>query len=194
MEKQEVSKWFAETADWYILHVKAYEEQHIATRLQAAWDTEKYLAFVPMRDYAYHKKGRTYKRRIPWIHSYVFIAATVSEDECLAEIDRLTQYDEAVYKVLRNGGREDSAKLTERDRAFMRAILDESFTIPALEVVKVGDRLVIADGSPFAGMGGRIVRVDKHKHTATVAFGLCGADMKYTVALADAFKPPGDFR
>jgi len=188
-EKPRLSKWFAETSDWFILFVQTYEERRIAKGLQEALDEEKYRVFVPMKDYAYHKQGKTFIRRVPWINGYVFIATTVSEDECLATIERLTRYDEAVFKMLRNGDRSDSAMLDDHDRAVMRALLDDNFCIPALETVEVGGRLVIADDSPLTGLGGEIIKVDKYKQTATVTIEILGRKVPYVVALAEAYKP-----
>jgi transcription antitermination factor NusG len=141
-----------------------------------------------MKDYAYKKQGETVVRKVPWINGYVFIATTVNEDECLVEIERHTRYDDTVYKILRNGGKNDSAKLSDHDRAIMRAILDENFNIPALETIQVGDRLIIADSSPLAGVGGKIIKVNKKKQTATVSVKILGKTIEYEVMLADSYK------
>jgi transcription antitermination factor NusG len=185
---KELSKWFAETADWYVLFVKTYEEKRIADSLSALMDSEHYTVFVPMKDYAYHKQGATLTRKVPWINGYVFVATTVNETECLSELERHTHHDNAVFKVLRNGGKSDSAKLNDHDRSIMRAILDENFNIPALDTVQVGDKLVIADNSPLAGVGGNIVKINKNKQTATVSVETLGRTFFYTVMLADSYK------
>jgi transcription antitermination factor NusG len=185
---RELSKWFAETANWFILFVRTYEERRVADSLSFLLDQNKYTVFIPMKDYAYHKQGKTFTRKVPWINGYVFIATTVDEDEFLAEIEQHTRFDDGVYKLLRNGDKNDSAKLSDHDRAIMRAILDENFNIPALETVQVGDRLIIADSSPLAGIGGKIIKVNKKKQTATVSVNILGKNVDYEVMLAGSYK------
>jgi transcription antitermination factor NusG len=141
-----------------------------------------------MKDDAYHKQGKTITRKVPWINGYVFIATTADEDECLTELEQHTRLDDGVYKLLRNGDKNDSAKLNDHDRAIMRAILDENFNIPALETVQVGDRLIIADNSPLAGVGGEIIKLDKKKQIATVSVNILGKAVDYEVMLAKSYK------
>jgi transcription antitermination factor NusG len=70
----------------------------------------------------------------------------------------------------------------------MRAILDENFNIPALETVQVGDRLIIANSSPLAGVGGKIIKVNKKKQTATVSVNILGKAVDYEVMLKQSYK------
>jgi transcription antitermination factor NusG len=166
-EKQAVSKWFMDEANWFALFVRTYEEQRVMEQLQSKLDPDRYAVFVPTKDYAFSKNGTKSIRRVPWLSGYVFIASMDSPEECLEEVRFHIYRDSRVYKILSNDGQMDSIALSENDKAIMTAILDEEFNIPAIEAVVVDDKVVILDGA-FRGIGGKVVKVNKHRQTATL--------------------------
>ncbi|GHU81440.1 hypothetical protein FACS1894191_8320 [Clostridia bacterium] len=190
-EKQTLSKWFAFSANWYVLFVQTYEERRVAEFLQGKLDPEKYVAFCPTKDYAFQKNGKIATRKALLFTGYVFIAASVDEQECLATVKPLIYTDSSIYKLLSNGGDTDSVKLSEHDKAIMTAILDENFNIPALEAVLVGDRVKIIDGSALEGVGGLVKRVNKHRQTAIIEIPMFNSTIQCEVMFAYLVKPEG---
>jgi transcriptional antiterminator NusG len=166
-EKQAASKWFSDEANWFALFVRTYEERRVMEQLQSKLDTDRYAVFVPTKDYAFSKNGIKTIRRVPWLSGYVFIASTVSPEVCLEDVRFHIYRDPHIYKMLSNDGHMESTALSEHDKSIMTAILDEEFNIPAIEGVMVDDRVVILDGA-FRGVGGKVVKVNKHRQTATL--------------------------
>jgi len=166
-EKQTLSKWFAYTANWFVLFVQTYEERRVAERLQAKLDPDSYVVFVPTKDYSFIKGGVKTVRKVPWLDGYVFIAATVTPEKCLEEVKPIVYADSHIYRLLSNDGLPEDIALCEQDKAIMTAILDENFNIPAIEAVLVDDRVNIIDGA-LEGIGGKVVKVNRHKQTATL--------------------------
>jgi transcription antitermination factor NusG len=85
-EKQAVSKWFVDEANWFALFVRTYEEQRVMEQLQSKLNPDRYVVFVPTKDYAFSKNGTKTIRRVPWLSGYVFIASMDSPEECLEEV------------------------------------------------------------------------------------------------------------
>jgi transcriptional antiterminator NusG len=166
-EKQAVSKWFMDEANWYALFVRTYEERRVMEQLQGKLDSDRYAVFVPTKDYAFSKNGIKTIRRVPWLSGYVFIASMDSPEECLEKVRFHICRDPRVYKMLSNDGQMESTALSEHDKSIMTAILDEEFNIPAVEGVVIDDRVVILDGA-FRGVGGKVVKINKHRQTATL--------------------------
>jgi len=188
-EKRALSKWFAAKANWFVLFVQTFKEREVADRIQSKLDNEKYVVFVPTRDRTYIQKDKSVLiKRVPLFGGYVFIATTDDEDECLSAIAPLIEPDSTVYKFLRNGGKDDAAKLTDRDKAAMTALLNEEFNIPALEAVNVGDRVEIVDRR-FEEIG-EVVKVNKRRQTAILRLELFGRAAMCEVALEFLAKEP----
>jgi hypothetical protein len=99
-EKQTLSKWFAHTANWFVLFVRTHEERNAAERIQEKLDAEKYVVFVPTKDYAFKKEGKVIRRKVPWLDGYVFIAATVSAHECLQEVKPIVLGNPGILQTL----------------------------------------------------------------------------------------------
>lgn len=175
-------KWFAFSANWYVLFVQTYEERRVAEFLQGKLDPEKYVAFCPTKDYAFQNNGKITTRKALLFTGYVFIAATVKP---------LIYTDSSIYKLLSNGGDTDSVKLSEHDKSIMTAILDENFNIPALKAVLVGDRVKIIDGSALEGVGGLVKRVNKHRQTAIIEIPMFNSTIQCEVMFAYLVKPEG---
>ncbi|GHU75158.1 hypothetical protein FACS1894188_05370 [Clostridia bacterium] len=173
-EKRTLSKWFEAKSNWFVLFVQTYEERRVAERLQGKLDNDKCVAFVSMRDRTYTQKDKTVPiKRVPLFGGYVFIATTEPETECLKRIVPIVQFDKTIYKVLRNDGKGETAKLSDRDKAVMTALLNEDFNIPALEAVDIGDRIEVLAGA-LEGIGGVVKSVDRRRHTAIVNLKLMG--------------------
>jgi transcription antitermination factor NusG len=172
-EKRSVSRWFAAKANWFVLFVRTYEERRVAERLQSRLDPEKYVAFVPLKDYVYKKKGVLEKRKIPWIGGYVFIAAMVGAEELLQTVKPLIFNDPTVYKLLSNDGERQSIMLSPSDKAVMTALLDENFNIEPLEAVQVGDTVEVIDGV-LETYGGEVISVDAKKQVSVVRMDFMG--------------------
>ncbi len=172
-EKQELSKWFADTANWFVLFVRTYEERRVAELLQDKLDPERYIAFVPTKDYAFSKGGMKTVRRVPWLDGYVFIASTANPEKCLEEVKPIVYSDSRIYKLLSNDGLRENIALSEHDKAIMTTILDENFNIPAIEAVMVGDKVTVVDGT-LKGIGGKVVRINKRKQTASLEIEMFG--------------------
>jgi transcriptional antiterminator NusG len=190
-EKRVLSKWFAYTANWFVLFVQSREEQRIAERIQNKLDAEKYVVFVPTRDYAFRNgNGKFEVQQRPWLSGYVFIVTTAGEGECLEAVTPFVHQSADIYKFLSNGGEVDSVKLSERDKSVMTTILDENFNIPALEAVLVGDKVQIMDGT-LEGMGGKVKRVNKHKRIAVLEIEMFGTTIECEVMLDILAKPEG---
>jgi transcription antitermination factor NusG len=188
-EKRMLSKWFAYSANWFVLFVQTHQEQKVAELIQKKLDPERYVVFTPTKDYAYQKNGEISKRKVPWLDGYVFIAATVSEQECKATVKPLVYMDSDIYRLLSNGDATDSVMLSEHDKSIMTAILDENFNIPALEAVIEGDKVKIIDGSALEGFGGRVKRVNKHRQTAVIEIEMLGRIIDCEVMFEYLVKP-----
>jgi transcription antitermination factor NusG len=188
-EKRTLSKWFAHSANWFVLFVRTHEERNAVERLQGKLDTEKYVVFVPTKDYAFKKEGEVASRRVPWLDGYVFIAATVSARECLEVVKPIVYGDPGIYKLLSNDGTSESVMLSKADKAVMTAILDENFNIPAIEAVQVGDRVNITERG-LDGMSGSVKKVNKHKRTAIIEIHILGRILDCEVMLEYVAKPP----
>jgi len=165
-EKRALSKWFGESMNWYALFVQTKKEQEVVERLQKRLNPAKYVAFVPTRDFAYRKKDVLTVRRVPWLAGYVFIVSAVTPQECVDDVKPIIQLDHYMYKLLSNGMQSEDIALSVRDKMIMTTLLDEDFNIPAFETVKEGDRVRVRD-EVLKGVGGKVLKVNKHKQTIT---------------------------
>jgi len=181
-DKKALSRWFAETANWFVIFVRTREEQRIATRLQVKLDEEKYKVFVPTRDYAHTKNKETTVIKKPLFNGYLFIAATVEAKECLETVEPLFYRDSDIYRLLSNDTCAESAQLIAKDKAFMVSILDEDFNVPALEAIVEGD-WVNVNLDAFAGTDAKVVRVNKRWQTAEISMFFAGQKTDCEVAL-----------
>ena len=181
-ERTAKSKWFSSKANWYVLFVKTYEEQRIADRLQKKLDSEKYVVFVPTKDYAFKKQGTTIMRKVPWLNGYVFIASVEAADICMKMVEPLIVNESAIFRLLSNDNSPDSAMLSPQDREIMTDILDENFNIAAIKAEIVDDRIRINE-ELIAKNGGKILKVSKHKQTAIIEMALLGKKFDCEIAL-----------
>ena len=186
-KKKALSRWFAENANWFVVFTRTREEQKIADRLQSKLDGEKYVVFVPTKDYAYTKDKVTTIIQKPWISGYVFIAATVTPKEFLETVKPLFCTETNVYKILSNDGQFESIQLSRRDKGIMTKILNENFNIPALEAVLEGDRVRIIDNA-LAGMNAEVVKVNKKRQTAVLMMEFLERRMECEIALEFVIK------
>jgi transcription antitermination factor NusG len=189
-DKRTLSKWFAHTANWFVLFVQTYEERRTAERLQKKLDPEKYVVFVPTKDYAFKRNGKLFPRKVPWLDGYIFIAADADSRECLKTIAPLIRGDSDIYKLLSNDGLPENIALTPHDKAVMTSLLDEQFNIPAIEAVKVDDKVLVIDRT-LEGIGGKVVKVNKHKQTARIQIEMFGRPIVCEVMLEYVVKPIG---
>ncbi|GHV55226.1 hypothetical protein FACS1894216_17000 [Synergistales bacterium] len=187
-DKRTLSKWFAHTANWFVLFVRTGGEDSVVARVQRKLDPEKYVVFVPTKDRAFRKKSKVETIKAQWMSGYVFIAATVDETELLEAVAPLIMNDPNIYRLLANGSPSDGVKLTERDKSIMTALLDETFNIPAVEAVFVGDEVKIVESS-LEGFGGRVKRVNKHKYSATIEMDMFGKTIDCEIMLEYLTKP-----
>ena len=190
-EKRTIFKWFAHTANWFILFVRTYEEQRVAKRLQAKLDPNRYVVFVPTKDYAFKKNGRTTTRKVPWLSGYVFIAATVVSQECVDTVKPIIYNDSYIYKLLSNDGVSDNIELSQHDKAIMTTILDENFNISSIQAIMVGDKVSIIDGV-LERTGGKVIRVNKHKQTAHIEIFILGRPVVFEIMLEFVTKSEED--
>jgi transcriptional antiterminator NusG len=188
-EKPPRAKWFSETSHWYVHFVQTQTEERVVSELHKKLDPDSYFVFCPTKDYAFKKQGKTTKRRVPWLSSYVFVAATVEANEFLETIRPLIQSNSDVYRLLSNDGEPDNVELSSRDKAIMTAILDEDFNIPALAAIMIDDKVKIIDGA-LDGFGGRVTRINKHKQTATIEMNLFNTIVPCEVMLEFIMKSP----
>ena len=181
-KKKALSRWFAETANWFVLHVRIREEHKIATWLQAKLDTEKYKVFVPTRDYAHTKNKVTTIVKRPLFNGYLFIAAMVEAKECLRTVEPLFYIDPNIYKLLSNDGTANNSQLSEKDKVLMTAILDADFNMSALEATVEGDFVRVND-EVLAGLDAEIVTVNKRRLTAVIRMAFDGKRKDCEIAL-----------
>ena len=181
-EKRTLSKWFAETANWFVLFVQTYKEQQVADSIQKKLNPEKYVVFCPTKDYAHNAKNQG-KIAIPkiWLRGYVFIASTASPNECLAELKPLIVSNKHIYRFLSNDGSPDDIALSTYDKGIMSEILDENFNIPALEAISIEGSKVKIIGDALEGFGGRIVKVNQQRQTAIVEMKLFGREVAFEI-------------
>jgi len=166
-EKKALSRWFAETANWFVLFVRTREEHRIAEWLQARLDAGKYKVFVPTRDYAHTKNKETTVVKKPLFNGYLFIAATVEAEECLKTVEPLFYCDPSIYKLLSNDDRSNNIQLSIKDKTLMTSILNNDFNVPALQAVADGDWVQV-NGDMFSGLDAEIVKVNKRRQTAVI--------------------------
>ncbi|GHU77047.1 hypothetical protein AGMMS49992_23860 [Clostridia bacterium] len=172
-EKRALSKWFAESSNWFVLFVKTNEEQRVVERLQKRLDTDKYIAFIPTKDYAFRTKHAITTRQVPWLRGYVFIASTVTPQEFIVDVNPIINYDSFMYRILANSLHSNNVALSSHDKLIMTTILDEHFNIPAFEAVQVWERVKINDGI-LKGIGGSVVKVNKHRQTIVIEIFMLG--------------------
>jgi transcription antitermination factor NusG len=188
-EKRMLSKWFAHSANWFVLFVQTRDERRIAKQLQKKLDADKYVVFCPTKDYAFKKAGKVESRRVPLFSGYVFIAATVSAEECSAAVTPLILNEPDVYRFLGNPNEPNDIALSEHDKSIMTALLDENFNVPALEAVAVGDRVQLLTNGILDGESGRVVKVKKNKRSAVIEVDVFDRTITCEVMLEFIAKP-----
>jgi transcription antitermination factor NusG len=181
-ERKALSRWFEETANWFVIFVRTREEQRIAERLQKKLDTEKYNVFVPTRDYAYTKNSKTTIIKKPLFDGYLFIAAMVDAGEFRKTVEPLFYIDPDIYKLLSNADQLGNIILAENDKAFMTKMLDTDFNMPSLKAVVEGDWVQVNNGV-LPGLDAKVVNVNKRRKTATLSILFAGKRTDCEIAL-----------
>jgi transcription antitermination factor NusG len=181
-EKCALSKWFADSANWFVLFVKTNEKQLVVDRLQKRLVPDKYIAFIPTKDYAFRTRHTITTRKVLWIRGYVFIVATATPPEFMEAITPIINYDSYMYRILGNSFHSDNVALMPCDRVKMTTLLDENFNIPAFEVLLVGDSVRVFDGI-LKDIGGKILKVNKHRQTVTFEIFMFGRQVTCEVMM-----------
>ncbi|GHV27983.1 hypothetical protein FACS18948_6290 [Clostridia bacterium] len=182
-EKRAVSKWFGDSANWLVLFVQSRDEQRVVNYLKPKLNPDKYVTFIPTRDFAFNKGRRKIEiQQKPWLRGYVFIVALVDEVECLNTVIPLISLHSSVYCLLPNGEGMSRILLSAHDKSVMMSLLDENFNIPAVESIFVDKKVQITDET-FKGKFGKVKYIDKHKRYAIIELELFDTLVKCEVML-----------
>ena len=119
-------------------------------------------AFSPQIIRKQRKQGVNVEKRFDLVPGYVFVYSR----------ERLTDYrmffgmDGVIRRV---GRREDGYELEGEDLDFAMKLLEKDGVVGAMQVCKVGDRVMLEDPL-FAGCRGRVTAIDYRKERAKVEF------------------------
>lgn len=131
------------------------------------------IAFSPQIVRRQRKEGKNIEIMFDLLPGYVFAYST-------QPVKGLSQLKvEGVIKVL--GSPENEYCLRDEDLFFALRLLERNGFIDVLNVLRIGDTVMIADNL-FSGCEGKVVEIDFRKQRAKVLFDFAGASWNCWVA------------
>lgn len=131
------------------------------------------IAFSPQIVRRQRKEGKNIEIMFALLPGYVFAYST-------QPVKGLSQLKvEGVIKVL--GSPENEYCLRDEDLFFALRLLERNGFIDVLNVLRIGDTVMIADNL-FSGCEGKVVEIDFRKQRAKVLFDFAGASWNCWVA------------
>lgn len=183
-EYKKPSQRFIRESNWFALFVKTNEEQLAAGYLRRYLDDERFFAFAPTKDYSFRQNGEFVKKKITCFKSYIFVATEAPDHECYHAVKNLINpMSFAYYFIFPFAGESRVCyHISDADKTFLSALLNDEFHIAALNAVCEGDRIVVTD-TLFEGFSGRIKSINKYRRTADVEFDMFGRVFTETLML-----------
>ena len=106
---------------------------------------------------------------------YVFV---VTDD-----IDGFRLASRVVPRITKVLGAEDQAiPLSEHEVELLHQLANDEYVVELSKGIKIGDRLKVTDG-PLVGMEALIIKIDRHKRTATICVPMMGRVVETVVGL-----------
>jgi transcriptional antiterminator NusG len=170
---------------WYVLYVKRGSEQDIADTINALGIVE---AFVP-RCIKFHKRsGQLIRLNEPIFTSYVFVETNLDYEAFYVKVLSQVKLNTAYMKTLSYRDKSVDALLPE-EKAFLLVLMDKERVIGESTGLVEGDTVTILDG-PLKGQQSSIIKIDRHKQSATLRLYLMGRPIDVHVAVRLLYKDP----
>lgn len=162
--------------DWYVIQVYTGKERELINRCQIIM--RKDLGedvFSPMREKEFKKPTGWFTKRVPMFPGYLFFTTQNVEDlyyrlKTVPYMTKLMRSDDGFYKLWGD------------DLELFRHFDREDRVFPISLGFKEGDKIVITEG-PLTNFLGKIVKIDRHKRIAVVAFHLFGREQQIKFGL-----------
>lgn len=166
--------------NWYVLFVRAGEEQNVERLLKIWLDTDIIMPFIPLNERLFKNSGIIKKELKPLFPGYVFIESELKSHEFIRIISPLIHASSNIIRLLRYSDSEFSVRETEKQ--MLLRLYNEDYCIESSSGIMIGDRIYITEG-PLIGCESIVKKLNRHKREAWVELDFMGDKRLINVSL-----------
>lgn len=165
--------------NWYVLFVKAGQEQKVEVLLNKWLDRKVFTPFILLQQKLFKIGGIEKLELKPLFPGYVFIKSEVSGLEFIKSINKYISDSYDIIRILKYSDTEIAMRECEQN---MLLKLCNNNCIEVSNGVKDGNKINITDG-PLRGLESMVRKIDRHKRQAWIEMEVMGSTRLISMAL-----------